>query len=76
MLDALVNRQDREITGAAQPAMSHDALQVAQHAVIAVGDGIKPVHHVRPGKMQAFLGDFRVVEVKQRLGFVAEQLCD
>jgi len=52
--------------------MSHDPLQVAEHAIIAVGHGVEPVHHVRPGKMQAFLGDLRVLEVEQRIGFVAE----
>ncbi len=76
MLDPLVHRQDGEVARAAEPAMGHDALQVAEHAVVAVRDGIQAVHHVRPGKVQTLLRDLGVLEVEQGLGLVAEQLCD
>ena len=72
MLDALVHRQDGEVPCAAQPAMLYDALQVAEHAIVAVRDGIEAVHHVGSGQVQTVLRDLRVLEVEQGIGFIAE----
>jgi hypothetical protein len=73
MLDALVHRQNRKVACAAQPAVIHNPLQVPQHPIIAVRHRKQTVHHVRSGQMQPVLGDFRVLEVQQVIGLVAEQ---
>ena len=48
MLDALVDRQDREVSGAAQPAVVEHLLQVAEHGHRAVALHEHPVDEVRP----------------------------
>ena len=37
MLNPLINRQDRNVTAAAEPPMLINALKIDQHAVVAIG---------------------------------------
>ena len=76
MFDPLVHRKDGKIACAAQAAMVDDALQVAKHAIVSVGNGEQAINHVRPGKVQAVFGDFRAVEVEERIGAAAKELSD
>ena len=46
VLDALVDRQDRQIAGAAEAAVAEHALEVAEHAVVAVRNGEDAVDEV------------------------------
>ncbi len=76
VLDPLVHRQNRNIPRARQPAMAEQPLQVPQHAVVPVRHRKGPVHEIRAGQVQPVLRDFRVLEVEQIIGLVAEQFCD
>jgi hypothetical protein len=48
VFDALIDRQDRHVPAAAQPAMSVEALEVRQHAVAAVRRNEDPIDEIRP----------------------------
>ena len=76
MFDALIHRQDGNVTGAGETAVAEQALQAADDAVVAVGDAPNLVQEVRAGKVQPLLRDFGVLEVKERVGLVAEKLCN
>ena len=56
--------------------MVDDALQIAKHASVSVGDGEETVNDVWPGKMQTFLWNLRAVEIEEILGLIAEMVCD
>src|ERR1700694_4402538 len=56
--------------------MANEPLQIREHTIIPVGHGVKTIHGVRARKMQAFLRDFRVLKVEQKLGLFAKQVCD
>src|ERR1043166_8506449 len=56
--------------------MADDPLQIAEHAVVTVGDRKQPVNHVRSGNVQPFPRDFWVLEIEEKIGFVAELLRD
>ena len=58
MFDALVHRQNREITSAAQPAVVEQPLQIAQHAVIAVETAKIRSTKSGPGRCKPFLWRF------------------
>ena len=73
VLDALVDREDRHVPGAAEPAVAVELLEVAQHLDRAVAAGPDPVDEVGPGQVQVVLGDALGDVVEQRVGVVAEQ---
>ena len=52
VLDALVDREDRDVPGAGQAAVLVDRRQVAQDAVRAVGAGPDAIDEVRPRQVQ------------------------
>ncbi len=76
MLDALVDRQDRQVAGAAEPAVVEDPLQVDQHARLAVGDPPDAVDVLGTGKVQLIAADAAAGVLEQAGGLVAEQLDD
>ena len=49
MLDALIDRQDRNVTGPRQPAIAVDRLQRPQNPRVAVRVGHYPVYKIRSG---------------------------
>ena len=57
VLDALVDREDREVAGIGQAARSVKALQVGQDARVAVAAEMNAIDEIRSGKMQQILGD-------------------
>ncbi len=73
MLDALVDRQDRQIAGAGQaPVVVHRG-QVAEHLRGPIGLHEHSVDEIRAGQLEAFGGDARGVVGEQVLGVVAQQ---
>ena len=58
MLDALIDGKNREIAGVAQAAVAEHALQIGEHANVAIGDGVNLIDEVGTGEVQAVLGDF------------------
>ena len=53
MLDALIDRQDRHVAGAGQPAVIEQRLQAAEHARRSIRDAIDALDEVGPGQVQA-----------------------
>ena len=76
VLDALVDRQDREVAGAAEAAVVVDALQVRQHPRVAVALGEDAVDVRRAGQVELFLGNPLAGVREQALGLIPEQLLD
>src|SRR5258708_1860011 len=72
MFDALIDGEYGEIAGAAEAALAKHALEIGEHAHVAVGGGVDAVDEVRAGEMQALLGDFGRFESQQGFGFCAE----
>ena len=56
MLDALVDRQDRQVAGAGQPAVADEPLEIRQHARVAVAGEIDAIDEVRAGQVSDSLG--------------------
>jgi hypothetical protein len=65
MLDALVHRQDRDITGAGQPSGEEDAMKIIQNAHVPVGDRINAIDKISTGQMEALLRDFGILKAEQ-----------
>ena len=59
MLDALVHRQDGQITRAGETAVVIHPGQVAEHTVVAVGMRQDAVHEIGTGQVQVIFGNFR-----------------
>ena len=57
VLDALVDRQDRDVAGAAEAAGVEQRLQAPQHARRPIGLGEDAVHEVGAGQVQGVLRD-------------------
>ena len=58
MLDALIDRQDRQVAGVREPPVAEQRLQAAQHAGLAVVHRHHAVHEIRPRQMQRLLREF------------------
>ena len=76
VLDPLVDRQDREVTGTAEAAVVVDALQVDQHPRVAVALGEDAVDVRRAGQLQLLLGNALAGVAQQALRLIAEQFLD
>src|SRR5262249_36628965 len=76
VLDALIDWKNREVAGVAQATVAEHALEVREHADVAVGDGVNLIDEIRTGQMQAILGNFRILESEERFGFGAEEALD
>ena len=57
MLDALIDRQDRDIPGAAQAAGVDNLLEIPKHGRLAVRHRQHPIDEIRAGQMQRFFGN-------------------
>ena len=56
MLDALIDRQDRHVAGAAEPAVIEQRLQAAQHARRPIRHRVSAVDEVGSRQVEVFLG--------------------
>ena len=56
MLDALIHRKDRNVTGVTQPSVTEEPLQVYQHSWTAIARQKHTVHEIRRWEME---GSFR-----------------
>jgi hypothetical protein len=56
--------------------MLDDSLEVAEHAVVAIRNGIKAIHCIWARQVQTFFSDFGILEVEKALSFIAEILSD
>src|SRR5688572_26543162 len=75
MLDALVDRQDGHIAGAAEASGVEHRLQPAEHARRAIGRHQDPVDEIRTRQVKGLFGDRPAVMLKQT-GVVAEDAFD
>jgi len=55
MFYPLINRQDRNVTGAAKPPMLVNALEVDQHAIVAIGQRDDAIDKIGSGQVEAIL---------------------
>jgi hypothetical protein len=76
VLDALINREDREIAGLAKAASAKETLEIGEHTDVAVGEGVDAVNEIWAREMETFLGDFGGFETEERFGLGAEELFD
>ena len=76
MLDALVDRQDRQVAGAAEPAVVEHLLQVAQHGDRPVALHKDAVDVVGPGEVELAALDCLALVAEQEVGLVPEHLAD
>src|SRR3954449_5906882 len=76
VLDALVDRQDRDVAGPREAAVVEQPLQVAQRRGGAVGAEPEAVDRVRARKVELVGGDRLARVLQEALGFVAEELLD
>ena len=76
VLDALVDRQDRDVAGAGQAPAVEQPLEVAQDVGRAIGVDEDAVDEVRPRQVQVGLVEGLALVVEQEPGVVAEQLLD
>ena len=74
MLNALIHGKNREVAGVREAAVAEQALEICQHAQVAVRGGVDAVDEVRTGQVQAFPGNFRVFEAEKRFGLSAKKL--
>src|SRR5207245_1954052 len=72
MLDALVDRQNRQIAGAGEAPMVEKRLETPQHAGGAVAGRKDPGDEVRAGKMQLRLRDRFTLVFEQVPGVVSQ----
>ena len=72
MLDALVDGEDREVTGAGEAPVIEERLEAAEHPGRAVADRVDPRHEVRAGKVQLRLRDGFALVFEQVVGVVAQ----
>ena len=52
--------------------MAEHALEICEHAYVAIGLSVNPIDKIRARKMQALFGDFWRFESQQGIGFCAE----
>ena len=57
MFDALIDRQDRKVARAAEPACVEERLQRAQHTRAAIRRRPDAIHEVGAGQLQVIFGD-------------------
>ena len=76
MLDALVDREDRHVAGAAEAPVVEHGLHVAEDRGAAVGVGHHPVDVVGSGKVEELCGDGLGAMSEEVLGLVAEDVLD
>ena len=72
MLDALVDREDREVTGARETPVVEERFETAQHPGGAVAGRKDPGDEVRAGKMQLRLRDRFALVCEQVPGVVSQ----
>ena len=74
VLDALIDRQDRHVAGAGQPAVVEERLQAAHHPGRPVGQRDDPVHEVGPRKVKAVFRDGLALMRKERTLITKDRL--
>ncbi len=72
VLDALIDRKNREITRAAEAPVIEDALEIREYPDISVRGGVDAINKIGAGKMHAFFCDFRRLVSEKVFGFCAE----
>ena len=73
VLDALVDRQDRQVAGVGQTTVAVELPEAAQHGRRSVGPDERSIEEVGAGQHELLTGDPRTHMVQQRLGVIAEQ---
>ena len=73
VLDALVDRKDRHVAGAAQPAVAEELLEIPEHLGGAVTLAVHPVDDVGTRKREIFLGNALGLVGQKCFGLVTEQ---
>ena len=74
MLDPLIDRQNRHVTGLGQPAVIDERLKAAEHARGPIRCAVDALDVVGPGQVEALLGDGLALMIEERGGFVSEDL--
>ena len=71
MLNALIDRQDRDIARPAQPPMIVKCVQAAQHLRGAIRVHPHPVDKVGAGQVQIIMADRLAGVIQQVIGFIS-----
>jgi hypothetical protein len=72
MFHSLIHRQQREVSGVGQAALTVKRLQIAQYPWTAVLDRDHAIHEVRTRQMQRFLRNPGATMFQQMVGFITE----
>src|SRR5437899_3704373 len=72
MLNALIDRENRQVACAPQAAVVNHPLKVGEHPVVAVRYREQAVDDVGPRQVEEVLGDLRLAEAQKVVGLVAE----
>ena len=72
VLDALIHRQDGDITGFAQAAVVKKGLQIPQGGGVTVRNPHYPVHKIRSRQMQLFFRYGFTFMVEKRIGLIPQ----
>jgi hypothetical protein len=75
MLDTLIDRQDRYVTGACKAAVIEHRLQLAEHRHRPVRIEVNALDEIRPRQVERFLRDFALV-LQQSGGIGSKDLFD
>jgi hypothetical protein len=74
VLDALVDREDAHVAGAAEATVGEQRLEVAQRLRVAVGAAVHAVDEVRTRQVQQRRVDRAALVLEQVLGLVPQQV--
>jgi hypothetical protein len=76
VLDALVDRQDRQVAGTGETTMVVDRFQAAKHSDGTVAQRPDATHEIGSGQVQVLARDRLGTMLEQVLGVVAEDLLE
>ncbi len=72
MLDALINRQDRNVTSPGQPSIVEKCLHAPHHVYITIRICYNAIHKITARKLQIFLRDCVTNVSQERLGLATQ----
>ena len=75
MLDPLIDRQDRQVSGTGQPPGRVQPLQIGQYAQIAIAGDKHAIDEIRPWQVERLAWNRLATMFEQRFCVVAEKVC-
>src|SRR2546426_771724 len=76
MFDALIDRQNRDVSRSCESSVADERLKASQHARGTVRAAIDAIDVIRTRQVEAFFGDRLALMPEQDFGFLSEDLFD